>query len=260
LRAASTTVPKPPSSPAEPSRAVASREPSPAAPSSRRDRSVVAPLGQRRHRVELTASDALVDKLDRARALLSHSQPGCDIADVIDQAVTLLVERLETKRFGARRAKKGTKQAATTHPRTEDPVDASAQAPAHRCADDRPGAPWWWPGSSGTGAVVGVSSRGSGGTGSVPLDLARTTGGAGSVPLDFACATGGALSVPPVFRRKTGGTDTVVAVSRCETPGTVRFLLGGRGSGGVPPELGRWGVRPSARRVVRGAPSRSRRR
>jgi 5-methylcytosine-specific restriction endonuclease McrA len=79
--------------------------------------------------VELTASDSLVDKLDRARALLSHTHPGCDIADVIEQAVTMLVERLETKRFGARRTKKATTRAATTGPRTADPVEASHHGP-----------------------------------------------------------------------------------------------------------------------------------
>jgi 5-methylcytosine-specific restriction endonuclease McrA len=78
--------------------------------------------------VELTATDSLVDKLDRARALLSHKLPGCDIADVIEQAVTMLVERLEAKRFGARRTKKTTSQAATMAPKTADPTDAD-QAP-----------------------------------------------------------------------------------------------------------------------------------
>jgi 5-methylcytosine-specific restriction endonuclease McrA len=78
--------------------------------------------------VELTASDSLVDKLDRARALLSHTQPGCDIADVIEQAVTLLVERLETKRFGARRTKKTTPPAATTDSKAADPLKECDQA------------------------------------------------------------------------------------------------------------------------------------
>jgi 5-methylcytosine-specific restriction endonuclease McrA len=73
--------------------------PEPAAP---RTRGVVAPLGHRRHRVEFTASDALVGRLERARALLSHRLPGSDIADVIDQALTELVERLEKERFGVR--------------------------------------------------------------------------------------------------------------------------------------------------------------
>jgi hypothetical protein len=129
--AASTTVSSPAASAAVPSRIVANPErvQASAAPSSRRDRGIVAPLGHRRHRVELTASDSLVDKLDRARALLSHSHPGCDIADVIEQAVTMLVERLETKRFGARRTKKATTRAATTVPRTADPVEASAPLP-----------------------------------------------------------------------------------------------------------------------------------
>jgi hypothetical protein len=130
-RGASLTGPSPAASPAVPSRALANPEPPPpaAARPSRHDRGIVAPLGHRRHRVELTVSDSLVDKLDRARALLSHAHPGCDIADVIEQAVTMLVERLETKRFGARRPKKATTQAAATDPRTAGPVEASDQAP-----------------------------------------------------------------------------------------------------------------------------------
>jgi 5-methylcytosine-specific restriction endonuclease McrA len=125
------SAPSPAAAPAVPSRALANSEPPAAAAAhpSRRDRGLVAPLGQRRHRVELTASDSLVDKLDRARALLSHTHPGCDIADVIERAVTMLVERLLTRRFGARRTKKATTRAATTGPRTADPVEASGQAP-----------------------------------------------------------------------------------------------------------------------------------
>jgi 5-methylcytosine-specific restriction endonuclease McrA len=52
----------------------------------------------------------------------------------------MLVERLETKRFGARRTKKVTTRAATTDPRTEDPVEPGDQAPLTAIENEPAGA------------------------------------------------------------------------------------------------------------------------
>ncbi len=62
---------------------------------------VLAPIAPARFKVEFTASTELRDKLDRARALLRHKIPDGDLAEVIDQAVTLLLGKLEGRRFGS---------------------------------------------------------------------------------------------------------------------------------------------------------------
>jgi hypothetical protein len=50
--------------------------------------------------LQFTASTELHDKLSRARALLRHKLPDCDLAEVVDEAVTLLLAKLEGRRFG----------------------------------------------------------------------------------------------------------------------------------------------------------------
>jgi hypothetical protein len=54
--------------------------------------------------VQFTASQALKDKLDRARDLLSHANPGGDLAVVVERAIDSLIAELErTKRGKAKR-------------------------------------------------------------------------------------------------------------------------------------------------------------
>jgi hypothetical protein len=67
----------------------------PGAPGSSRAR--VEPLSATSFRVEFTASAALRDKLERARDLLSHAEPGGDLAAIIDRAIDELIA-VETKR------------------------------------------------------------------------------------------------------------------------------------------------------------------
>ena len=57
---------------------------------------MVEPLAPARYKVEFTASEELRDKLKRLEALM----PGCDIASVIDAAVSEKLERVEAKRYG----------------------------------------------------------------------------------------------------------------------------------------------------------------
>jgi len=63
-------------------------------------RVVVEPIAPARFKVQFTANAELRDKLERAQALLRHKNPDCDLAEVVDEAVTLLLGKLESRRFG----------------------------------------------------------------------------------------------------------------------------------------------------------------
>ena len=56
-------------------------------------------LSEARFAVEFTASEALREKLERCRDLMSHSNPNGDLAVVIERAVDLLLVDLERKRL-----------------------------------------------------------------------------------------------------------------------------------------------------------------
>jgi hypothetical protein len=93
------------SSPAPPSVdtcSAARPAPSPAHPAK------VEPIAPARFKVAFTASAELRDKLCRAQALLRHKEHGGDLADVVDEAVTLLLGKLEAKRFGKTKAPRKT--------------------------------------------------------------------------------------------------------------------------------------------------------
>lgn len=70
----------------------------------------ISPLSPDRYKVEFTASEALCDKLREAQALVRHQVPGGDLAEVIDRALTLLVNDLKKKRFGVGRKPRPGKQ------------------------------------------------------------------------------------------------------------------------------------------------------
>ncbi len=57
----------------------------------------VRPLSPGRFVVKFTASAELQAKLDRLQALMRSSDPGADLAQVIDQAVTEKLEPLEAR-------------------------------------------------------------------------------------------------------------------------------------------------------------------
>lgn len=71
----------------------------------------IVPLAPARYRIQLTVSRETHDKLRRAQALLRHAVPSGDPAEIIDRALTRLIEDLERRRF-----------AATAHPRTRTPA------------------------------------------------------------------------------------------------------------------------------------------
>ncbi|HWZ88065.1 MAG TPA: hypothetical protein VNW92_04425 [Polyangiaceae bacterium] len=62
-------------------------------------KAVVEPLSAARYRIQLNASAQLKEKLEHALDLLSHSNPGGDLAVMIERAVDLLIERVEKQRF-----------------------------------------------------------------------------------------------------------------------------------------------------------------
>jgi hypothetical protein len=72
----------------------------------------VEPLSAASYKVQFTASQALKDKLDRARELLSHANPSGDLAVLMERAMDALIAELEKTRRGKAkrpRASKGTK-------------------------------------------------------------------------------------------------------------------------------------------------------
>jgi 5-methylcytosine-specific restriction endonuclease McrA len=70
-------------------------------PPGRRD--LIRPLAPDRYEVRFTASAETCEKLKMAKDLLRHSMPNGDTAEVIDRALTALLENLARKKFGATR-------------------------------------------------------------------------------------------------------------------------------------------------------------
>ncbi len=64
------------------------------------------PLSEDRYKVTFSAGKAVVAKLEHAKALLSHAIPGGDLEQIIDRALTALIERVEKQRFGAPSSRK----------------------------------------------------------------------------------------------------------------------------------------------------------
>jgi hypothetical protein len=65
---------------------------------------VVKPIAPARYKIEFTASAELRDKLERLRAFMRLSVPDVDLADIIEEAVTEKLERLEAKCYGTTKA------------------------------------------------------------------------------------------------------------------------------------------------------------
>jgi hypothetical protein len=75
----------------------------------------VVAIAPARFRVQFTASAELEEKIQRARALLRHTIPSGDVAAIIDEAMTVLVGKLERRRCGAtQRPRTGAPAASTT--------------------------------------------------------------------------------------------------------------------------------------------------
>jgi 5-methylcytosine-specific restriction endonuclease McrA len=59
----------------------------------------IEPLAEGRYKVQLTASAALREKLERARDLMMHRNPTGDLAIVVERALDALLEKLERERL-----------------------------------------------------------------------------------------------------------------------------------------------------------------
>jgi hypothetical protein len=82
------------------------------APTTPPRRPVVSPLAPDRYEVRFTASAKTREKLRHAQDLLRHAVPSGDLGEVIDRALTVLLEDLARKKFAATkrpRASRGTK-------------------------------------------------------------------------------------------------------------------------------------------------------
>jgi hypothetical protein len=64
-------------------------------------RPVVSPLAPDRYQIRFTASASTCAKLRQAQDLLRHAIPSGDTAQIIDRALTLLIEHLARKKFAA---------------------------------------------------------------------------------------------------------------------------------------------------------------
>jgi hypothetical protein len=91
-------------------------------------------LTTRRYRIEFTASAELRDKLERLKALMRSPIPDGALADIIEEAVTEKLERLEAKRYGKTKApRKSLEEIDTT------PSSRYIPAPAKRAVYARDG-------------------------------------------------------------------------------------------------------------------------
>ena len=61
------------------------------------------PLGPGRYKLQLTASQALHDKLQQARDLMRHELPDGDLAQIVERALDLLIRERMKRRFGVGR-------------------------------------------------------------------------------------------------------------------------------------------------------------
>ncbi|MDB4942839.1 MAG: hypothetical protein JWP97_2373 [Labilithrix sp.] len=73
----------------------------PAATPTPTSRARIEPLGEARYALQMTVSERLHEKLERARDLLSHRQPDRDLGVTMEAAVDLLIAKLEKERLGA---------------------------------------------------------------------------------------------------------------------------------------------------------------
>ncbi|MDB4941849.1 MAG: hypothetical protein JWP97_1383 [Labilithrix sp.] len=83
------------------------------APVAEPSRARVEPLGEARYALQMTVSERLHEKLERARDLLSHRQPDRDLGVMMEAAVDLLLAKLEKERLGKAERPRATPETAT---------------------------------------------------------------------------------------------------------------------------------------------------
>ncbi|MEO8183525.1 MAG: hypothetical protein ABI895_32225 [Deltaproteobacteria bacterium] len=96
-------------------------------------RSVIEPLSAQRYRIQFTADAALKQQLEQARDLLRHAHPSGDLGPIVARALTLLIDDLMRRRFGAGARRKRPSAAVAK------PTEAPATAPTSgTCSDLSP--------------------------------------------------------------------------------------------------------------------------
>ena len=159
---ATPTSPSPPAGVSEPASLV---HPQSNVPSKRRD--TVRPLAEDRYELRVTVSAATCDKLRLATDLLRHTVPDGDAAQVIDRALTALLDDLARKKF-----------AATTRPQ---PVPNAASRTRHVPAHVKRGV---WLRDGGRCAFVGRGDRRCRERGCLEFHHVRPYGAGGGATVD----------------------------------------------------------------------------
>lgn len=90
----------------EPTVQASDASPTPFALEAPRDRASTKPLSPGRYKLELTAGQALHDKLQQLQDLLRHQVPDGDLAVLVERAVDLLIDKTMQQRFAKTRAPK----------------------------------------------------------------------------------------------------------------------------------------------------------
>jgi len=93
----------------------------------------IEPLSEARHKVQLTVSTEIREKLERATALLRHRNPSGDLAVVVERALDLLLADLEKEILGKTIRPQSKSGAAT------NADDGSVSRPARRSVFERDG-------------------------------------------------------------------------------------------------------------------------
>ena len=99
-------------------------------------RADIRPLTPARYSLRLTISEETLEKLRRARDLLGHTVPTGDLAEVLDRALTLLVERLERAKFAARTPKGQSARPSSVPPLPAPPHQPRGTATAAASAEN----------------------------------------------------------------------------------------------------------------------------
>jgi hypothetical protein len=84
-------------------------------------------LSEARYRVQLTASAQLRDKLEHARRLMSHRHPTGDFAVVVEEALDLLIEKLEKTKLGKTERPRTSRSLSAASPKDPARVTASVR-------------------------------------------------------------------------------------------------------------------------------------
>jgi hypothetical protein len=88
-------------------------------------RARIEPLSDARYKLQLTASSALRDKLERARDLMRHRNPAGDLAVVVERALDALLAQLEKERLGKTARPKSTAQPSATAQTSTQPTSTA---------------------------------------------------------------------------------------------------------------------------------------